>query len=358
MVTCPAPGPELQGACAMKPQPHPEEARRQAELASLNILDTPIEERFERITRAARQVLKMPVAAVSLVDEKRQWFKSVQGLEACETARDISFCAHALNAADLFVVPDARLDERFADNPMVEGEPWIRFYAGCPLKGPGGLPMGTLCVADHQPRTFSAKREEQLRGLARAAEAELAARIPSEVQRRLAEECRENNVDALDTLTQVWGRAAILEILNREFARARRKGTGLGAIIVNLDDAAVNEACNLGAGPDIVRRAARRLVRSARAQDAIGRFGGAEFLGVVATQDRAELAAIAQGMRSRIARTPVKSANGKVAVTASLGAAWTPAGTLREPGALLDAATSALCAAQRRGGNRVEVRAV
>lgn len=197
-----------------------------------------------------------------------------------------------------------------------------------------------------------------MRSLAKAAEAELAARMPGEVQRRFVEDLHKDDVSGLDTLTQLWGRPAILEILEREFVRARKKGTGIGTIIVNIDDLGIAHAHRLGAGQTVVRRTARRLIRAARPQDALGRFGGAEFLGVVTTSDRAELAAIAQGMRARIARTPVKASNGTVAVTASLGAAWAPAGSLSAPGFLLDLANDALCSAQRRGGNRVEVRAV
>lgn len=147
----------------LKPPPHPDENRRQKALRELNLLDTPIEERFERITRAARQMLKMPIAAISLVDETRQWFKSAQGIDVCETSRDDSFCAHAVLGDDTFVVPDARRDERFADNPLVRDEPWVRFYAGHPIKAPNGLPVGTLCVIDRKARRFGEREQTVLR---------------------------------------------------------------------------------------------------------------------------------------------------------------------------------------------------
>src|SRR5882762_8461897 len=123
-----------------KPASHPLEARRQRALLALQLLDTPIEERFERITRAASRELRMPMAAISLVDRARQWFKSSRGIEACETGRDVSFCGHAILGAGAFVVPDARKDRRFADNPLVTGDPGIRFYAGHPVKAPDGSP--------------------------------------------------------------------------------------------------------------------------------------------------------------------------------------------------------------------------
>ena len=341
-----------------KPAPHPEEARRQKALQALNLLDTPIEERFERITRAARQMLKTPIAAISLVDQARQWFKSAQGLEVCETSRDDSFCGHAILGRDSLVVPDATRDERFADNPMVRDAPWVRFYAGHPLHSVDGYPVGTLCVVDRKPRRFSPKDQTVLRSLAQAAEAELRARIPSEAQRKLVAELKKHKLSAVDTLTRLWGRDAILAILEKEFEQARKKGTGIGAFIVDVDGREnIAEALGYEASDTVIRKAARRMLRSLRAQDALGRFGRGEFLAVVSTPDRAELAAIAQRIRARIAKTPVRATKGAVDVTVSLGGAWAPAAGLRTPGALLDAANYALCSAQRRGGNRVEVRA-
>lgn len=124
-------------------------------LRSLLILDTPPEERFDRITRFAASEFDTPIALVSLIDERRQWFKARVGLDACETSRDISFCGHAIEGSNVLVIGDARDDPRFADNPLVTGDPFIRFYAGAPLILPGGLSVGTLCLIDTEPRTFS-----------------------------------------------------------------------------------------------------------------------------------------------------------------------------------------------------------
>lgn len=337
----------------LKPSPHPDEPRRLKALRGLQVLDTPIEERFEHITRAARQMLRMPIAAISLVDESRQWFKSIQGLDATETSRDDSFCGHAILGEDAFIIPDARRDERFADNPLVVDAPWIHFYAGHPLRAARGLPVGTLCVADRKPRKFGDRERAVLASLARATEAELLARKPT-----AAERVSEGRAAGVDTLTRLWGRDAILRILEREFAQARKKGTGIGTIIVELDRRdRIDDTFGHAATNTVIKRTARRLLRTLRPQDAVGRFGGSEFLGVVTTPDRAELAALAQRMRAKVARMPVKAAQGPIEVTVSLGAAWAPASRLRTPGALLDAANYALCNAQQRGGNRVEVRA-
>ena len=140
----------------MIPAPIPSnEARRLDALRALLVLDTAPEERFDRITRFAASEFDTPFALVSLVDGNRQWFKARVGLDACETARDISFCGHAIHSSDVLVIEDARSDPRFADNPLVEGDPFIRFYAGAPLILPSGLSVGTLCVIDTEPRTFT-----------------------------------------------------------------------------------------------------------------------------------------------------------------------------------------------------------
>ncbi|MBO9707616.1 MAG: PAS domain S-box protein [Caulobacter sp.] len=147
-----------------------DEARRVRELRSYGILDSSPEEAFDRITELARDLFDAPIALVSLIDDQRQWFKSRQGLAACSTPRDMAFCSHAiaLEADAVMVVQDAAGDSRFADNPLVTGEPGIRFYAGAVLTSPSGFNLGTLCVIDTQPRGPLAERElSRLKALAK-----------------------------------------------------------------------------------------------------------------------------------------------------------------------------------------------
>jgi PAS domain S-box-containing protein len=151
----------------------PDEEDRLAALRSLELLDTPAEERFDRITRIAQRLFDVPIVLVSLVDQCRQWFKSAQGLGASETPRDISFCGHAIHAGKVFVVENALDDPRFADNPLVTGPPNIRFYAGAPLATAGGFRVGTLCLVDSKARAFPATDQRDLRDLAAWVENEL-----------------------------------------------------------------------------------------------------------------------------------------------------------------------------------------
>jgi len=143
-----------------------DEPGRLAALRALELLDTPAEERFDRITRIAQRLFDVPIALVSLIDQDRQWFKSNQGLAACETSRDISFCGHAIHADDIFVIENTLADPRFADNPLVTAAPDIRFYAGAPLATAGGFRIGTLCLIDNKPRAFSDADRLVLRDLA------------------------------------------------------------------------------------------------------------------------------------------------------------------------------------------------
>ncbi|MDQ4064086.1 MAG: GAF domain-containing protein, partial [Actinomycetota bacterium] len=149
------------------------EAQRIASLRGLHILDTPYEERFDRITRLAQRLFSVPIALVSLIDVNRQWFKSCIGLDLRETPRSTSFCAHAILSDEALVIPDAQLDPRFADNPFVTGPPHIRFYAGQPLVGPNNQKLGTLCIIDRRPRQLDTDNLNALRSLAALAENEL-----------------------------------------------------------------------------------------------------------------------------------------------------------------------------------------
>lgn len=158
----------------MLPPALPEnEAVRLQALRDCCILDSAPEERYDRLTRLCRKMFGTQMALISLVDSDRQWFKSRQGLDACETPRDISFCGHAILTPDILHVSDASLDPRFADNPLVSGSPNIRFYAGAPLTLREGIRIGTLCIIDDQPRTLSANELQALRDLADCVEDEI-----------------------------------------------------------------------------------------------------------------------------------------------------------------------------------------
>lgn len=153
-------------------QPDNEEARLE-KLASYGVLDTEREQAFDDLVELASHIMGVPIALVSLVDANRQWFKARVGLDATETPREVSFCGHAVCAGQMLVVPDAHLDERFADNPLVTGAPGVRFYAGAPLTTADGFTLGTLCAIDHVPGAASETQLRMLAALSRQAVSQL-----------------------------------------------------------------------------------------------------------------------------------------------------------------------------------------
>ena len=158
----------------MTPAANPwNEIARLAALREAEVLDTAAEETFDSLVRAAATICHVPIALVSLIDADRQWFKASIGLDTRETPRDLAFCAHAILGDETFVVEDAHRDPRFSDNPLVTGDPRVRFYAGSPIITGDGQALGTVCVIDHQPRQLTAGQLEGLRGLAHTAGAYL-----------------------------------------------------------------------------------------------------------------------------------------------------------------------------------------
>src|SRR3989344_5860578 len=147
----------------MRPAPIPQnEEQRLISLHNLGLLDTVPEERFDVITRTATKIFHVPISTLTLVDAKREWFKSCQGLPEHEGDRAISFCGHALLSNNVFVIPDTTIDKRFSDNPMVTGAPHIRFYAGVPVMSADRQRVGVFCIKDTKPREFSKHEEEVL----------------------------------------------------------------------------------------------------------------------------------------------------------------------------------------------------
>ena len=161
----------------MRPPKHSNEAQRLQALKRYSILDTPDEQAYDDITRIAAQVCQAPIAAINFIDARRQWFKSAVGTRVRQTRLENSLCAHAILEMDLLVVPDTTKDCRFADNPIVVGDPRLRFYAGALLQSSDGHPLGTLCVLDYQPRDLTDAQKEALRALSRQVMAQLELRV-------------------------------------------------------------------------------------------------------------------------------------------------------------------------------------
>ncbi len=247
----------------MKEAPKPaDEERRLGALHALNLLDTEPEERFDRITRLAQRVFGTQVATFTLVDAERQWFKSEVGAAGKEDPRSISFCSHAILDPETTVVPDARQDDRFHDNPLVTGDPNIRFYAGHPVSGPGGEVVGTLCVIDDKPRPAADFDSEAL--------AEFAAMVEAEVASL--------SLAIGDELTGLSNRRGF-EMLGERLLRAsRRLRLPLSVVYADLDNMKpINDTYGHDSGDQALVEVADVLSSTLRASDLVARLGGDEF---------------------------------------------------------------------------------
>jgi diguanylate cyclase (GGDEF)-like protein len=341
-----------------KPRLAPDEPFRLAALRRINTLDTPLEERFERITRMATRLFGAPIAAISLVDADRQWFKSIQGLSVAETSRDISFCGHTILQEDVMIVPDARCDVRFAENPLVQGDPSIVFYAGCPLRTSDGSTVGSLCLIDHEPKELTPEDLRLLRDLAAMVEAEIVTTVASASQVDLIEGVTASvRRTMLDQLTRLWNRKGIFEVLRRQLEHARAVDGGCAVILADIDGfTAVNSTWGQAAGDEVLRQVARRMLGAVRETDAVGRYIGDGFMAVCGgLYDPSAMTAVAERLRACLDESPVHTDAGAIPVTASVGIACYPARAIESPDEMLRAADAALERAKRDGRNRVEL---
>ncbi len=249
----------------IKPDTPSDETRRLQTLREMRLLDTPPEERFDRVTRLAKQLFSTSIALVSLVDADRQWFKSRQGLDAEETPRDLSFCGHAILDDEIMVVNDAEQDQRFCDNPLVCGDPSIRFYAGYPLAAPDGSRVGTLCVIDDKPKDIS---KEQLQLL-------------SELGRMVEEELIAANDSTIDPITKISNRNGFLAIADHLLSLCKRKSEPSTLMMFHLEDLhSLEERHGRYEGDTAAVELAHLLATSVRESDIVARLS-ADVFGVL-----------------------------------------------------------------------------
>jgi diguanylate cyclase (GGDEF)-like protein len=311
------------------------EAARLAALHHYEILDTPPEETFDRITRLVRSVLQVPMSVVSFVDRDRQWFKSRQGIVATQTARSISFCNHAIRGPAPLIVPDALADPRFAASPLVLGEPHIRFYAGVPLRTHEGHNLGALCALDTRPRNLDAGQAGILVDLARLTLDEMEMRL----------------VASVDSLTGVMTRRALIDAGRRDVARALRYGRNLSCLMIDVDRfKAVNDTHGHAVGDLVLQSVAATCRLELRAGDYVGRIGGEEFVVILPETGTDDAFQVAERLRKAVAAEPAAGPAGDIGVTVSIGVA--ALGRPHELKTLMANADEALYAAKKAGRNR------
>ena len=287
----------------MKTPDTPEDEQlRLAKLRSLCLLDTGHDSRFDRLTQLAQKIFKAPIAMVSLVDEHRQWSKSSAGIQCSEASRSVSFCGHAILGSDVFIVPDALEDERFHDNPLVLGEPHIRFYAGCPLTVDHRT-IGTLCIVDQVPRTLDEEQIGILRDLARIVEQEVTSTL----------------LATKDGLTGLKNRRGFLALAQQSLQLCTRQATPVSLLYIDLNDfKRINQLHGNQAGDEILISLADRIMDVCRDSDVVARLGGDEFVVLLinATREQAEI--VVQRINKALAHDDRLSNKG-YAITFSFG---------------------------------------
>jgi len=288
-----------------------DEAERLVALRSLDVLDMPSEERFDRITRLAKALFKVPIALISLVDADRQWFRSRQGLTACETSRDISFCGHAILENKVLWIQDASRDKRFSDNPLVTGELGIRFYAGYPIRASGGQTLGTLCIIDMKPRSFSMEEIALLTDLGRIAARELQALQHGPARLELAGRSAGERKLLIDGVTGMWNRAGILNILREGLAECAHKNVPGTVVLAELDiDARLLGVWSASERDQNIAEIAQVLRGRLEDGDSIGRTRHDQFVAFLRGISVESAPSRVDGIRQQLRSNPVLQALG------------------------------------------------
>lgn len=312
-----------------------DEPGRIAALQRYDILDTPAEGAFDKITDLVRTLVGVPIAAVSLLDANRQWFKSHLGLDAAETPRDIAFCDHTIRIGQPLVIPDAQADARFRHNPLVTGDPGIRAYAGAPLRTPDGYNVGSLCAIDTRARDFSPEQLAVLQGLAPIVVEQMELRL-------LAER---------DALSGALTRRAFVAAVDRQIALYLRHGRPAALLLLDIDHfKAVNDTHGHPVGDMAIHSVAATCQAMSRPSDSFGRIGGEEFALLLPEATEADAMQAADRFREAIAAITIPH-DPPLRVTASFGVAAIDDNRITS-GSWIGAADAALYAAKRGGRNR------
>ena len=278
-----------------------DEESRLARLRILGLLDREPIAQLDRLTRLISRHFDLPVALVSLTDVDRQWFLSRTGIPLCEISREHSFCGHAILQPGIMQVPDARIDPRFADNPLVSGPLHLRFYAGMPLRPDGGRAIGTLCLIGYQPRLFSEREGQLLRELAGLVEGYLRLEGSRNQARELRRTVgREQRKALLDPVTQLWNRDGYHQFAPRLALRAVDNKCCWGVI-----DGRLLLAAGVPATPRQLWDVARRLVSVVGTQDLLVRDEGDAFIVAALVADYEALRRLAERLALAVASTPL-----------------------------------------------------
>ena len=330
---------------------------RLTELHTLNAFYTPLEERFERITRLAKRALNMPVAAITLFGENKQWFKSVAGWNIVEIPVQQSLCNLAIVDSQLVVISDAGRDKRLATHPFVQGNPHFRFYAGKALTDSDGIVVGSFCLMDIKPRTLSGEDMQFVLDFAAMAERELLADVLANIQNSLTSKLGAARREAMiDPLTRVWNRRGATVLLRGALKKADDEGKELALGVLDLDQfKRINDLHGHQVGDQTLKKVARILVASVREDDIVCRIGGDEFSLIMSNTSSETAQEILDRVLSAVWAQPLRTHDGTIRIALSGGCAVRgPAEPISET-ELFARADSALMRSKNDGRNCVRM---
>jgi diguanylate cyclase (GGDEF)-like protein len=301
------------------------------QIAELHMLDaycTPIEERFERITRLAARALQWPVVAITTVTQQTQWFKSVMGWDVGELAVDQSLCKRTITKARPVVVGDLQRFAQYVNHPLVTGPPNFRCYAGAPLLNAKGTVIGTFCALDFEPRNVSRSDYRTVLDLSELAQRELLTSVLHSAQASLVAKLSIARRQALlDPLTKTWNRRGGTLLLEEGIFNSKKKGASIGVLAVDIDDFKVtNDTFGHQVGDRALQMVAKELMACVRNNDGVCRFGGDEFFVVISGVDHDTIERIAARVKKRISQHLLKTnSHQDASVSVSIGITWAAA---------------------------------
>jgi diguanylate cyclase (GGDEF)-like protein len=331
--------------------PETEQQRLEA-LNELGILYAPLEDRFDRITRTICRLFDVPIAYVSLIDADTQWIKSIQGIELIDSPRNTSICAHTLLVDEYIACEDLTKDKRFCDSLFVTQGLKLRFYVGFALKS-RGQNVGTLCMVDTKPRVFNEDDLATMRDLASWAQTEVNLTQLSEVQVQLITELDQAQREAkLDGLTQLWNQVAIKDILRRAYHRHLLTFCPLTTMMVDIDNfKQINDEYGHPFGDQVIKEISATLKASLRPSDAVGRYGGDEFLVILENCPYHRAQELSERILEQINQLDFQVLDHEVNISISIGLSATDKRMIQSPEELLEAADKGLYEAKKNGRN-------
>lgn len=333
------------------------ETLRLITLPTLDVFYTPLEERFERITRTARRLFGVSVAAVTILSREKQWFKSVNGWSISELPTEKSLCALVIRDGRQVIIPETRKDPRVAQHPLVVGKPHFGFYAGSPLRDKTGTAVGTFCVFDTKPRPFGSDDVLSLQDMTDMAQQEILTDQLHTAQGEIISKLGVARREAMfDPLTRVWNRRGAIPFLRTELIKAEETDTNLSICAIDVDNFKhINDNYGHQAGDRVLSKLAACLVRSVRTGDIVCRQGGDEFMLILPGSDRKSAKQVAERVRRIVSESPIRTRDGNISITVSIGCASRRSSEHIAPDDLIERADEALRSSKNAGRDRISV---